>query len=99
MMNEETYVEELDESMLTTFDNPYNPFTQFIEWFQFDFVSGYHSGGLLARVAPLSSDLSDADQMLIIDEGISTILDNDVLGIYCRIYPDGRKEGPPKDRS
>ena len=38
MMEDETFVVELDEAMLTTFDNPYNPFTQFLEWFQFDFV-------------------------------------------------------------
>lgn len=98
-MEDETFVVELDESMLTTFDNPYNPFTQFLEWFQFDFVSGYHTCGLLARIAQHSSDLSEADQLMIIDEGISTILDNDVLGIYCRIYPDGRKQGAPKDAS
>ena len=96
MMKDETFVDELDEAMLTTFDNPYNPFTQFLEWFQFDFVSGYHTGGLLARVAQYSSDLSESDQLMIINEGIDTILDNDVLGIYCRIYPDGRKEGAPK---
>lgn len=96
MMEDETFVDELDEAMLTTFDNPYNPFTQFLEWFQFDFVSGYHSGGLLARVAHYSSDLSESDQLMIINEGIDTILDNDALGIYCRVYPDGRKQGPPK---
>ena len=29
--------------MLTTFDNPYNPFDEFTSWFMFDEEKGYHS--------------------------------------------------------
>lgn len=52
MNNEEDF-------MLTTFDNPFNPFEEFEAWFKFDMLLGYNSCGLLAREAntnPIQSD-------------------------------------------
>ena len=40
--------------MLTTTDNPYNPFKNFDEWFMYDTEKGYNSCGYLARIAKLS---------------------------------------------
>lgn len=37
--------------MLTTFDNPYNPFDEFTSWFMFDEEKGYHSCAYLGRIA------------------------------------------------
>ena len=36
--------------MVTTVDNPYNPFTEFYEWLSFDIEKGYNTCGLLARL-------------------------------------------------
>lgn len=60
--------------MLTTKDNPYNPFTQFDEWFMFDELNGYHTCGYIDRLAKTSDDLSDADNKLIIDAAIEDIV-------------------------
>lgn len=46
---------------LTTIDNPYDPFTQFDAWFQFDEGKGYHSCAYLARIARTSDQLSGAE--------------------------------------
>lgn len=64
----------VEEVMLTTKDNPYDPFTQFDQWYLFDELKGYHSCGYLARIANTSSDLSDEDNNLLIDIAIEDII-------------------------
>ena len=71
--------------MLTTVDNPYNPFTQFDEWFAFDTQNGYNSLDYLARIANTSPDLSDYDYDLEIETAIQEIISMNVLGIYRRV--------------
>ena len=39
---------EVKEFMLSTSDNPYNPFTQFKEWYSFDISKGYNTCSYLA---------------------------------------------------
>jgi len=45
--------------MLTTIDNPFNPFTNFDEWYKFDMINGYDTCGYLARLVSLSNYISD----------------------------------------
>jgi hypothetical protein len=73
------------ESMLTTVDNPYDPFTQFDEWYAFDEAAGYHSSALLARIVRTSDDLSEADQSLAIEDAIDEVVRENVLGIYKKV--------------
>ena len=54
--------------MVTTVDNPYNPFTEFYEWLSFDIEKGYNTCGLLARLCFTSDELSDADQDLDLED-------------------------------
>jgi hypothetical protein len=71
--------------MLTTVDNPYNPFNQYDEWYQFDEAAGYNTTQYLARLTYLSPDLSDADQSLAIEYAIDEIVNENVLGIYRKV--------------
>lgn len=73
--------------MLTTVDNPWDPFTQFSEWNEYDQAHGYHSLGLLARIVVTSDDLSEADQSSAIESAIDEIVRENVLGIYRKISP------------
>lgn len=76
--------------MLTTMDNPYNPFTQFDEWYEFDESSGYHTTGYLARLTITSSELSEADQDLAIEYAIDEIVRENINGMYKKVpAPDG----------
>ena len=75
----------MTEHMLTTVDNPFDPFTQFDEWFAFDHNQGYNTPEFLARIARTSDDLSEADQSLAIEEAIDEIVRENVLGLYRKI--------------
>lgn len=72
-------------SMLTTIDNPYNPFVQFDEWKAFDEQKGYFTCEYLGRIAKTSHELSDEDNDIAIEEAINDILFYNVLGIYIKV--------------
>ena len=73
------------EHMLTTVDNPFDPFTQYREWYAFDVSHGYHSASLLARVIVTSDELSEADQSLAIELAINEIVEENVLGLHRKV--------------
>jgi hypothetical protein len=80
-----TQLPDRPEYMLTTVDNPYDPWTQWDEWFAWDQSAGYHTPGLLARVARTADDLSEADQHLAIQEAIDEIVAENVLGVLRKV--------------
>jgi hypothetical protein len=69
-----------DLHMLTTVDNPYNPETEWDEWFAFDLEHGYNTPGLLARVAITSDELSETDQDDAIEAAIDELVRENPLG-------------------
>lgn len=71
--------------MLTTVDNPYNPFTEFDEWYRFDTSAGYNTVGLLARVVRTSDELSDAQQSTAIEDAIDEIVTENVSGMHKKV--------------
>jgi hypothetical protein len=73
------------EFMLTTVDNPFDPFTHWDEWFSWDQMAGYNTSGFLARVAKGSDELSEADQNLAIQQAIDEIVQENVLGLYRKV--------------
>ncbi len=73
------------ETMLTTDDNPHDPFTDYDSWYQFDARAGYHTPAYLARVVVSSDELSEADQSLAIDYAIDEIVHENILGIYKKV--------------
>lgn len=73
---------------LTTTDNPWNPFTNFNEWYVEDLRLGHDCNGYLARVARTSDDLSDIDNYLEIDRAIDEIIELDPEQIYKKVYPN-----------
>ena len=75
-----------NECMLTTFDNPFNPFEQFTSWFLFDVEKGYNTCSYLARIAKLSDDMSQKEKDVEIERAIDEILENDFLNIYKKVY-------------
>ncbi len=68
--------------MLTTFDNPFNPFENFSSWFLFDVEKGYNSCSYLGRIARTSDQLSDEENSSEIERAIDEIIKHDFRNIY-----------------
>ena len=71
--------------MLTTFDNPYNPFDDFTKWWLWDVTHGYNSCALLARVSGNKDELTDEEQSASIEKAIDSIIDCDFFHVYKKV--------------
>lgn len=73
------------ESRLTTTDNPFDPFTQWDEWFAYDLALGYNTSGFLARFVFLADDTTEADARLAVELAIDEIVSENVNGLYKKV--------------
>ena len=71
--------------MLTTIDNPYDPFTEFDEWIAYDHRAGYFTVEFLARLTHSSDELSEADQDLAIEAAIDEVVEHNVSGVHMKV--------------
>lgn len=74
-----------NECMLTTIDNPFNPFTHFKEWFMFDVEKGYNTCAYLGRIAHLTSDMSQKEENEEVERAIDEIITLNPLHIYKKV--------------
>ena len=76
----------MEDYMLTTDDNPFDPHTQFDAWYDWDNSNGYHTLQYLDRVIITSPELSQADQDLAYNRAINEIIrENGTL--YKKVAP------------
>ena len=73
------------ECMLTTFDNPYDPFEQFTSWNLFDVEKGYNTCSYLGRIVRLSDELSEQEESEEIERAIDEIIKYDYACIYKKV--------------
>jgi len=78
-------IDDTTEYMLTTVDNPFNPFIEYDEWYVWDRAAGYHTPSLLDRIVVSSDDLSEADQVHAIQVAIDEIVNENVSGVHRKI--------------
>lgn len=74
-----------DECMLTTIDNPYNPFDDFTLWFLFDVEKGYNSCAYLDRIANIDDDMTDIEVGFEIERAIDEIIKYDFMNIRKKV--------------
>ena len=87
-----------NEFMLTTIDNPFDPFEQFTSWFLFDVEKGYNTSWFLfdvekgyntcsrlARIANISGELSEKEVDEEIERAIDEIIKYDFTNIYKKV--------------
>lgn len=70
--------------MLTTIDNPYDPFEQFDSWYMYDMDKGYNSCAYLDRIARTSDSLTEEENDKEIERAINEIIKYDFMNIYTK---------------
>ena len=71
--------------MLTTVDNPHDPFDNFSSWYMYDVESGYNSCAYLARIAKTSEQFTDTENEEEIERAIDEIIQYDFRNIYVKV--------------
>ena len=74
--------------ILTTVDNPYNPFDNYDEWLAYDIAKGYNTNGYLARVAMVTDSLGEDMEDSMIEQAMQEIVDMHNGQIYKIVYRD-----------
>lgn len=72
--------------LLTTVDNPYDPFEEFDAWLAFDSGKGYNTCGLLARLTPTIESSSDFNDDLTIELAMQQIIKDNPYGVHKIVY-------------
>ena len=72
--------------MITTTDNPYNPQTDFQQWYLYDVNNGYNTCAYLGRIVKDSEELSDEEKEIENERAIDEIIKYDFMNIYKKIY-------------
>ena len=71
--------------MNCNFDNPFNPFTQFDKWLEFDNDKNYGTASLLARISRTSDSLTDEENNAEIERAIDQIIQFDFANMYRKV--------------
>lgn len=71
--------------MLTTKDNPYNPFVDYDAWYAFDVQQGYNTCAFLARIIRDSDSLTDEENEIEYNRAMNDIISYDITGMYTRV--------------
>lgn len=79
------------DSMLTTFDNPFNPFTEFDRWWKEDLLLGHNCCGLLANESNVSDIASDEVNDKAIIEAMERIVKREPM-VYKIVYQSDSKK-------
>lgn len=72
-------------TMLTTVDNPFDPFDNFSSWYLFDVENGYNSCSYLARIAKTSEQFTDLENEEEIERAIDEIIEYDFRNVYVKV--------------
>lgn len=84
---------------LTTIDNPYNPFTQFDDWFAYDTQNGYNSCGILDRIMNTTENMSMIEINLEKERAIDEIILHDFLNVFKKVVNENEDEIDDEDIS
>lgn len=76
------------EIRLTTFDNPFDPFEDFVSWLLYDNEKGYNCCGKVDRIAQFSDDMTQKEKDEEIERAIDEIIKYDFRNIYKKVVKE-----------
>ena len=71
--------------MLTTIDNPFNPFNDFASWFEYDCDKGHNTCGRLARIANINAEMTQKEVDEEMDRAMDFIVKHDLEEKFIKI--------------
>lgn len=86
-----------EEVMLSTIDNPYNPFDNFEQWYSYDELQARRENrptccSYLARVDFSTDEFSEADQIQMTNEVIDEIIELNLSGKFIKLTREEAKK-------
>ena len=82
---------EVVDCLLSTSDNPYNPFDDFINWYRYDIAKGYNTCSYMARVCE-TSDLSLREERLAYNQAAEEAVLLNLTGNRILVKRPGSQE-------
>jgi hypothetical protein len=84
---EDEVLDDDDDLMLTTLDNPYNPKEDYGKWKRWDEDNNYYTESYIARLIDMEEFVDDDDLRLeeLRKKVILDILEHDVLNVYTLV--------------
>jgi len=73
---------------ITTIDNPFDPFENFDDWFQFDVEKGYYSCSKIARIVENIENTEEKQEDELLEEAIDRLIEIDPLDIYRKLVKE-----------
>lgn len=70
---------------ITTTDNPFDPFDDYLSWFLFDIEKGYYTSSKLGRLTHLSDEMTEKEELEEVERAIDELISIDPLDIYVKI--------------
>ena len=77
---------------LSTKDNPFNPITQFDDWYRFDMDKGYSSCSYLARITNPSESNNETSDVNDIESAIDEIIKYDPFDRYIKVVEEVQED-------
>ena len=76
------------QAMLSTRDNPFNPFTQWDDWYAYDTSKNYNTPGLLDRLSYTSNSLTDDEISYELNKAIDDWLELNPDSVHIKVTSD-----------
>ena len=71
--------------MLTTLDNPFDPFDDFTSWYMFDCEKGHNTSSRLARIANLNEEMTQKEADDEMERAMDLIVKYDFEDKYIKV--------------